>query len=322
MNLFEKSHIIVTGGLGFIGSNFVEMLLREYPQVHVTVLDAFTYAADRKFARALLATERVRVEHGRVEHVEDVAPLFRHNHTVAVVNFAAETHVDRSLSGASRFVRSNVEGVVVLLEEVLKRPGVRFLQVSTDEVYGSLLPGAAPFTEDSPLHPNNPYAVSKAAADLMVLSYAHSFGLDAVITRSSNNFGPRQNPEKFIPMCIRKVKAGGRCPIYGDGKQVRDWLFVEDNCRGILAALLHGPCGQVYNLGGRNERENLDVARLILQALGKPTDLLEQVPDRPGHDRRYGVDCTKAERELWWKRMPISFEELIRHTVGWYGTNQ
>jgi dTDP-glucose 4,6-dehydratase len=234
----------------------------------------------------------------------------------AIVNFAAESHVDRSLYGPVDFVRTNLEGTATLLEAAKRHKVRRFLQVSTDEVYGSL-PKEGKFRETTPLHPNNPYSSTKAAADLMVQAYVHTFGVDAVITRSSNNYGPNQYPEKFIPLFVSNALEDRPCPLYGDGMHVRDWLHVEDNCRGILAALEKGGAGEVYNLGGGNERPNLRVAEAILKELGKPASLVTFVTDRPGHDRRYAIDAAKIERELGWKAAH-GFDDGLARTVRWY----
>jgi dTDP-glucose 4,6-dehydratase len=238
----------------------------------------------------------------------------------AVVNFAAESHVDRSIMGAMEFVNTNVQGTAVLLEAA-KRHGVkRFLQVSTDEVYGSLAAEGS-FREDTPLHPNNPYSATKAAADHLALAYHHTFDMNVVITRSSNNYGPYQFPEKFIPLLIANALEDKPIPVYGDGLQVRDWLHVEDNCLGILAALEKGGSGEVYNLGGGNERTNISVVKEILALLKKPESLIQFVKDRPGHDRRYAIDASKAARELAWKPR-VTFLDGLKRTVDWYVGNR
>jgi len=314
--------ILVTGGCGFIGSNFIKVVLRERRDWHVVNVDALTYAGNLEnlegvaeafpnytFAKVSIA-ERSSVD--CVLHPE--GPKFD-----AIVNFAAESHVDRSIMGCEEFVRTNVQGTAVLLEAA-KRCGVgRFLQVSTDEVYGSLPPEGR-FVETTPLHPNNPYAATKAAADHLALAYAHTFGMDVVITRSSNNYGPHQFPEKFIPLFVSNALEGKECPLYGDGAQVRDWLHVEDNCRGILAALEKGKRGGIYNLGGGNELPNRFVAGRILHLIGAPQALIKFVKDRPGHDVRYAIDFTKARLELGWNPV-IPFEAGLEDTVNWYSRN-
>jgi len=307
--------LLVTGGCGFIGSNFVRLVLRARKAARIVNLDALTYAGNPENLRDVESDPRYEFVHASIVDEDRVDALVRRGFD-AIVNFAAESHVDRSLHGPQEFVRANVQGTVTLLE-ASKRHGVgRFLQVSTDEVYGSL-PAEGAFTESTPLHPNNPYASTKAAADLMVQSYVHTFGVDALITRSSNNYGPFQYPEKFIPLFISNAIEGRPCPLYGDGMQVRDWLHVQDNGRGILAALEKGRSGEVYNLGGGNERPNLVTARSILKRLRKPESLIQFVKDRPGHDRRYAIDCRKARRELGWAPK-VSFEKGLRETVDWY----
>jgi dTDP-glucose 4,6-dehydratase len=307
--------LLVTGGCGFIGSNFVRLVLATRPGVRVVNLDALTYAGNPENLADLEKEPRYRFRKGSIADADLVDRLAGEG-VDAVVNFAAESHVDRSLHGPAEFVRTNVEGTAVLLEAARRRKVRRFLQVSTDEVYGSLPPEGV-FTETTPLHPNNPYSATKAAADLMVAAYARTFGVDTVITRSSNNYGPYQYPEKFIPLFVTNALDGKECPIYGDGLHVRDWLHVEDNCRGILAALEKGRPGEVYNLGGGNERPNLDVARALLKLAGRPESLLRPVPDRPGHDRRYALDSSKARRELGWAP-EVPFEKGLEAVVAWY----
>lgn len=313
--------MLVTGAAGFIGSQFVRTVVIENPSDKVTVLDALTYAGNPDNLKELENDTRYRFVHGNIGDADLIERIIVDDKIEEVVNFAAESHVDRSLAGgAVTFARTNFEGTVTLLEVCKKTKVKRFLQVSTDEVYGSI-EGKGFFTEKSPLHPNNPYSAAKAAADLMVQTYVHSFGLDAVITRSTNNYGPRQYPEKFIPVCVSKALASKSCPVYGDGKQIRDWLHVTDNCRGILMALKTGKAGEVYNLGGMNERTNIEVVRKILGILGKPESLIEFVIDRAGHDRRYAVSIDKARMELCWEP-GIDFEWGLRNTVNWYQVNE
>lgn len=307
--------LLVTGGCGFIGSNFVRLVLRARKAARIVNLDALTYAGNPENLSDVESDSRYEFVHASIVDEDRVDAVVRRGFD-AIVNFAAESHVDRSLYGPQEFVRSNLQGTVTLLEAA-KRHGIRrFLQVSTDEVYGSL-PAEGKFSESTPLHPNNPYSATKAAADLMVQSYVHTFGINALITRSSNNYGPFQYPEKFIPLFISNAIEGRPCPLYGDGMHVRDWLHVEDNGRGILAALEKGRSGEVYNLGGGNERPNLVTARAILKRLRKPESLLQFVKDRPGHDRRYAIDCRKARRELGWAPK-VDFEKGLRETVAWY----
>jgi dTDP-glucose 4,6-dehydratase len=313
--------MLVTGAAGFIGSQFVRTVFSENPSDKVTVLDALTYAGNPENLKELEKLPRYRFVQGSIGDASLIEKIVIDDKIEGIVNFAAESHVDRSLAGgAVVFARTNFEGTVTLLEACKKLKVKRFLQVSTDEVYGSI-DGKGFFSEKSPLHPNNPYSAAKAAADLMVQTYVHSFGLDAVITRSTNNYGPRQYPEKFIPVCVSKAVANKTCPVYGDGKQIRDWLHVEDNCRGILKALTMGKAGEVYNLGGMNERTNIEVVTKILGILGKPESLIEYVKDRPGHDRRYAVAIDKANRDLDWAPS-VDFEWGLRNTVNWYQVNE
>jgi dTDP-glucose 4,6-dehydratase len=311
-------NILVTGCCGFIGSNFVRLALRSRKDLKITNLDALTYAGNPENLRDLEEESRYRFVKGSITDGPVVDGLVRSGFD-AIVNFAAESHVDRSLYGPTEFVQTNLQGTVNLLEAAKRHQVKRFLQISTDEVYGSLPPEGF-FSESTPLHPNNPYSSTKAAADMMVQAYAHTFGLDAVITRSSNNYGPYQYPEKFIPLFASNAMDGKRVPLYGDGMHIRDWLHVEDNCRGILAALEKGKSGQVYNLGGGNERPNLVVAKAILKHVGAPESLIEFVKDRPGHDRRYAIDCRKAKKELGWAPK-IKFEVGLKKTLDWYRDN-
>jgi dTDP-glucose 4,6-dehydratase len=310
--------LLVTGGCGFIGSNFVRVVLRERKDAEVVNFDALTYAGNLENLKDLEGDARHRFVRGTILDQDEVDAVVRQGFD-AIVHFAAESHVDRSLYGPVDFVRTNLQGTVHLLEAAKRHGTKRFVQVSTDEVYGSLPPEGV-FTEETPLHPNNPYSSTKAAADLMVQAYRHTFGLQALVTRSSNNYGPYQYPEKFIPLFVTNALEGRDCPLYGDGMHVRDWLHVEDNCRGILAAAEQGRPGEVYNFGGGNERPNLEVARRILDLVGAPGSLIKFVKDRPGHDRRYAIDCAKAKRELGWAPR-VRFEDGLRDTVAWYRSN-
>lgn len=311
--------LLVTGGAGFIGSNFIRWLLKSDLQgsdyIEIVNVDALTYAGNLSNLASVEDRKDLRFLRASITDKRVIDALFSGGFD-GVINFAAESHVDRSIHGAGEFVRTNIEGTLNLLE-ASKRYGVkRFLQVSTDEVYGSLPPEGV-FHETTPLHPNNPYAATKAAADMLVQAYVHTHGLEAIITRSSNNYGPYQHPEKFIPLFVTNAIECKDCPLYGDGMQIRDWLHVEDNCRGIWTAFKKGKAGEVYNLGGGNERPNLDVAKAILTCVKRPETLLRFVKDRPGHDRRYAIDCTKANTELGW--MPVKkFEDGLRETVLWY----
>jgi len=316
----------VTGGAGFIGSNFVRFLLREHPEDRVVNLDLLTYAGNLENLAEIEEDPRYRFVRGDVANAHDVETAFALAEEAfgapvdAVVHFAAESHVDRSIEDASAFLRTNVLGTHVLLE-VSRRRGVRrFVHVSTDEVYGSLGDHGA-FTEETPLAPNSPYAASKAASDLLVRAAWRTYGFPAVITRCSINYGPYQFPEKLIPLMIANALDGKPLPVYGDGQNVRDWIHVEDHCRGVDAALRRGRPGEVYNFGGSSERRNLDVVKTILRILGRPESLVQFVPDRPGHDRRYAMDWSKAARELDW-RPQWTFEDGLAATVEWYLSNQ
>ncbi len=308
--------LLVTGGCGFIGSNFIRWALQAHPDVSVTNLDALTYAGNLENLKDVEGHARHRFVKGSVT---DAAPVDGLAGVDAIVNFAAESHVDRSLYAPVDFARANVEGTLVLLEAARKHKVGRFLQVSTDEVYGSLPPEGV-FTESTPLRPSSAYSASKAGADLLALAYHVTHGVPVVITRSSNNYGPYQYPEKFVPLFITNALEDKPCPVYGDGLQVRDWLHVVDNSRGIWAALEKGKAAEVYNIGGGNERPNLEVARAILKLVGKPESLLQTVKDRPGHDRRYALDARKAREELGWAP-EVKFEDGLRETVAWYRAN-
>jgi dTDP-glucose 4,6-dehydratase len=308
-------HLLVTGGCGFIGSNFVHHLLETDPNVSVINLDQLTYAGNLANLAAVAGHARYRFVKGDITDRETVQKVVGSG-VDAVINFAAESHVDRSIQDSGPFVRTNVLGTQVLLDVAREAKVKRFLQVSTDEVYGSL-GSTGFFTEETPLAPNSPYAASKAAADLLVRSYVHTFGLPAVITRCSNNYGPYQFPEKLIPLFITNLLRDEPVPVYGDGQNVRDWIHVRDHCAAIDRVWREGRVGEVYNAGGRCERTNLDLTYALLEAVGKPRSLIRYVKDRPGHDRRYAIDCSKIERELGW-RPRISFAEGLRDTVAWY----
>ena len=310
--------ILVTGAAGFIGANFVHTLLRQAGEWEVVVLDALTYAGNIANLQDCCADVKFEFVKGDICDPSLADSLMEG--VDVVVNFAAETHVDRSILSSADFIRTNIEGVRVLADAALKHKVRRFIQISTDEVYGSL-GRTGFFTEDSPLKPNSPYSASKTAADLFLLSYHHTYGLPVVITRASNNYGPYQFPEKLIPLFITNLLEDKKVPVYGDGMQVRDWLHVEDHCRAILAAIEKGRDGQVYNIGSKNERYNLDITRMILEALGKDESYIEHVTDRPGHDRRYAIDPTKAQTELGWEAQ-VDFKEGLRQTLEWYKTLQ
>jgi len=307
--------LLVTGGCGFIGSNFIRHLLETDPAVRITNLDLLTYAGNPANLADLEHNSRYRLVQGDVADAEQVRAIFRQG-VQAVLHFAAESHVDRSIQDASPFVRTNVLGTQVLLDAAREFGVGRYVQISTDEVYGSM--GPEEFAgEESPMAPNSPYAASKAAADLLVRSYVKTFGLPAIITRCSNNYGPYQFPEKLIPLFITRLLRDEPVPVYGDGLNIRDWIHVHDHCRAIDLVWRAGRVGEVYNIGGGALRTNLELTHALLDALGKPASLIRFVADRLGHDRRYAIDCGKIERELAW-RPTISFTEGLRETVRWY----
>jgi dTDP-glucose 4,6-dehydratase len=311
--------VFVTGGCGFIGSNFVRHLLRSDPAVRVVNFDALTYAGNLANLADVAGNSRYRFLKGDITDRAQVLDALPEG-TDALINFAAESHVDRSILDSGPFVRTNVIGTQVLLDAARAKKVNRFVQVSTDEVYGSLGPSGF-FTETAPLSPNSPYSASKAGADLLVQAYAHTFGVDAVITRCSNNYGPYQFPEKIIPLFITNLMNNQPVPVYGDGMQIRDWIHVLDHCRGVEAAWRKGKAGEIYNFGGRCELPNLHLTHKLLDLLGKPRTLIKHVQDRLGHDRRYAIDCSKAERELGWTPQ-TKFDDGLRETIGWYQANQ
>jgi dTDP-glucose 4,6-dehydratase len=306
----------VTGGAGFIGSNFVRLILQERPDVEVINYDALTYAGNLGNLADVADDPRHRFVRGRIEDRGAVRAAIGDG-VDAIVNIAAESHVDRSIMDARPFVEANVLGTQVLLDVAVETGTKRFLQISTDEVYGSLGPEGA-FTEETPLATNSPYSASKAAADLLVRAAGRTHGLDTLITRCSNNYGPYQFPEKLIPLMISNAIEDKPLPVYGDGLNVRDWIHVEDHCRGLIAVLEQGRPGETYNLGGRSEWANVDLVKEILRQIGKPESLIKFVTDRPGHDRRYAIDCTKAEKELPWTRR-WAFAAGLADTIRWYG---
>jgi dTDP-glucose 4,6-dehydratase len=314
--------ILVTGCCGFIGSNFIRYFLKSYPNDALINVDKLTYAGNLENLSDLSQSPRYYFIRGDITDAPRMEELINKG-VDAIINFAAESHVDRSIEDPSAFMKTNVFGTFVLLEAVRKvfsKQHIRFVHISTDEVYGSL-GETGTFTEETPLAPNSPYSASKSAADMLVRAYHRTYGLPTVITRCSNNFGPYQFPEKLIPLMISNAIEDKELPIYGDGMHVRDWIYVEDHCRALDVVLHHGREGEVYNIGGRSERANLVVAQTILDRLGKPHSLIRFVTDRPGHDRRYAIDFSKIERELGWKPS-ISFEEGISRTVEWYLTHR
>ncbi len=309
--------LLVTGGAGFIGSNLVRHLATSHPDWTLTILDALTYAANPANLADVVDGNRVKLVEGRIEDAPLVAKLVQESDAVA--HLAAESHVDRSIHDAAPFVSTNVLGTQVLLEASRRRGIERFLHVSTDEVYGSLGEEGR-FTESSPLQPRSPYAASKAGGDLLVQAWMHTYGFPAVIVRPSNTYGPYQYPEKLLPVLITNALEGRPLPIYGQGRNVRDWLWVGDLCRALEAALLRAAPGEVLNLGGGQERSNLETARQVLQLLGRPPSAIAFVPDRPGHDFRYALDSSRAQERLGWKAR-VSFEEGLARLVDWYRNN-
>jgi dTDP-glucose 4,6-dehydratase len=307
--------VLVTGCCGFIGSNFVHHLLASDPAIGVVGFDRLTYAGNLANLADLEGNSRYRFVKGDVADPEQVRAALNCG-VQAVFNFAAESHVDRSIQDSGPFVRTNVLGTQVLLDAVREFGIERYVQISTDEVYGSLGPEGY-FKEETPLAPNSPYAASKAGADMLVRSYVHTFSTPALITRCSNNYGPYQFPEKLIPLFIANLLNDEPVPVYGDGLNVRDWIHVLDHCAAIERVWRHGRVGEVYNIGGRCERANLALTHALLDVMGKPRSLIRYVKDRPGHDRRYAIDCSKIERELGW-RPTVSFEQGLRETVQWY----
>jgi dTDP-glucose 4,6-dehydratase len=309
-------NLLITGGSGFIGSNLVRLVLTERPDWRIVNLDRLTYAGNAENLADLEGNPHYRFVRGDIANGELVAELVRTERIDAVMHLAAESHVDRSILSPAIFIETNVRGTQVLLEAARELGVKRFLHVSTDEVYGSLGPTGL-FTELTPLDPSSPYSASKAGSDLLALAYAHTFGMNVVVTRCSNNYGPYQFPEKLIPLMIANALRDRPLPIYGDGLNVRDWIHVEDHCRGLLAALEKGKAGQVYNFGASSERRNIEIVKGVLALLGKPESLIEYVKDRPGHDRRYAIDAAKAIRELGWSPRH-RFEDALAATVAWY----
>lgn len=309
--------ILITGGAGFIGSNYVYTHLEKRPEDSLVVLDALTYSGHRENL-AEAEAKGVKFVEGRIEDRELVQALFEAEAFDAVIHFAAETHVDRSIKDPGLFVSTNVQGTQVLLDAARDFKVKRFHHISTDEVYGDLGFGSTEqFTEDSPLRPSSPYSASKAGSDLLCLSYLRTFGVPVTISRCSNNYGPYQSVENFIPVMITKAAADEKLPVYGTGKNVRDWLYVRDHCEAILAILERGTVGEIYNIGGNCEQENLSIVKMILKHLGKSESLIEFVKDRPGHDERYSMGYGKIHRELGWAPS-VPMEEGMRETIAWY----
>ncbi len=311
--------LLVTGGAGFIGSNFLYYMREHHPAYRLLCLDALSYAGCLSTIEPLLADGSVTFLHGDIADRALLDGIFDRYHPDAVVHFAAQTHVDRSIADPAPFLHANIEGTAALLDACRAHGNTRFHHVSTDEVYGDLpydRPDLA-FTEDSPLRPSSPYSATKASSDLLVLAYARTYGSAVTISRCSNNYGPRQFPEKLIPLMISSALAGKPLPVYGEGKNVRDWLYVTDHCAAIDVILSRDVPGEIYNIGGHNERSNLDIVRAICRETGAPESLITSVPDRPGHDRRYAVATGKLERELGWAPT-VTLTQGLRDTVAWY----
>lgn len=315
-----KTTLLVTGGAGFIGSNLVRILLAE-TNYRIVVLDALTYAGFMQNLDGLIDGEQCVFVYGSINDSLLVEKIIQEFSIEGIINVAAETHVDRSISGALAFVETNINGTVTLLEAAKKFGVTRFLQVSTDEVYGALDLVADPFTEHHPLQPSSPYSSSKAAADLLVQSYFTTYGLNTIITRCTNNYGPQQFTEKFIPLVTTCALQDKPLPVYGDGLYVRDWIHVNDHCTGILAAYEKGKAGNVYNFGANTERSNISIVTEILLQTGKPTSLIQYVADRPGHDRRYAINAQKAREELGWQPKQ-DFSLGLADTINWYKQNK
>ncbi len=325
--------ILVTGGAGFIGSNFVKLMLEKHPEYKIINIDALTYAGNLENLKGIDNNPNYEFIKVDIRDREKIEEIFKKNNIASVVNFAAESHVDRSIEEPEVFLTTNIIGTQVLLDLAKKywkvnpndkyskeyKPGVKFLQVSTDEVYGALgLTGM--FVETMPLMPNSPYSASKASADMIVRAYNETFGMPVNITRCSNNYGPYQFPEKLIPLMINNCLNEKDLPVYGDGMQVRDWLHVSDHCSAIDAVLHKGKDGEVYNIGGNNEKANIEIVKLIIGTLGKSEGLIKYVKDRPGHDRRYAIDNTKITTELGWEPT-YTFEQGMKETIQWYLEN-
>jgi dTDP-glucose 4,6-dehydratase len=314
----DNTYLLVTGGCGFIGSNFIRHMLAKYPYSIIN-LDKLTYAGNPENLKDVEADERYTFVRGDIAEKGDLEEVFQ-KPIASVVHFAAESHVDRSILDPDTFIKTNINGTFNLLEQARKHDIKRFVQISTDEVYGSL-GREGKFTETTPLAPNSPYSASKTSGDLLAMAYHKTYGTPVIITRCSNNYGPYQFPEKLIPLIVTNALADRELPVYGDGMNVRDWIHVSDHCEAIDVVLHEGIAGNVYNVGGENERANIEIVKLILRILGKPETLIKYVKDRPGHDRRYAIDSTKIKRELGFETRR-SFAEGMESTVKWYVENR
>ncbi len=311
--------LLVTGGAGFIGSNFITYILRKYPNYSVINLDALTYAGDKNNLKLYENDSRYRFVHGSITDRTLVDTLMSEVDTV--INFAAESHVDRSIKNPEAFILTNIVGTYTLLESALKHGKKRFHHISTDEVYGSLTPTDEPFAETTPYDPRSPYSASKASSDHLVSAYFHTYNLPITISNCSNNYGPYHFPEKLIPLAITNILTDKKIPIYGDGTQIRDWLYVEDHCNAIDNILHNGVLGETYCVGGNSEYTNKDLLRMIISIMGKDVSVFEYVTDRPGHDKRYAINFSKIEKELGWKP-GTDIMEGLKKTVSWYKENK
>ena len=315
----EFKTILVTGGAGFIGSNFIRYMVKKYPEYNIINLDKLTYAGNLENLKSIEDKPNYKFIKGDIADTRIIGEIFSSGKIDAVVNFAAESHVDRSINDPGLFIQTDVYGTFVLLEAVKNHKTKLFFQISTDEVYGSILNGS--FKEDDPLLPNSPYSASKAGAEMLVRSYYKTYNTPVVITRTSNNFGPFQFPEKIIPLFVTNLIDDIKVPLYGDGLNIRDWLYVEDNCRAIDIVLHKAQIGEIYNVGADNEKPNIWITKKLIELTGKSESMIEPVADRLGHDRRYSVDCTKIEKDFDWKPQ-YDFEEALEKTVNWYLNNE
>lgn len=311
--------LLVTGGAGFIGSNFIHYMLEKYPEYKIINLDKLTYAGNLENLRDVENNPNYSFVKGDIADAVIVEKIFSENNVDVVINFAAESHVDRSIDNPGVFIQTDVYGTFVLLEAVRKHNSKLFFQISTDEVYGSILDGS--FKETDPLLPNSPYSASKAGAEMIVRSFYKTFGTPVIVTRTSNNFGPYQYPEKLIPLFVTNLIDNIKVPLYGDGMNVRDWIYVDDNCAALDAALHKGRIGEIYNIGAGNEKPNIWITKKIIELTGKDESMIKPVADRLGHDRRYSVDCSKIKSELGWE-CRYDFEEALKKTVDWYKENE
>jgi dTDP-glucose 4,6-dehydratase len=311
--------LLVTGGAGFIGSNFIHYMIKKYPEYRIINLDKLTYAGNLQNLKDIENNKNYGFIKGDIADRKVVSDIFKKNRIDAVINFAAESHVDRSIEDPGVFIQTDIYGTFILLEAVKQYRSSIFLQISTDEVYGSIENGS--FKEEEPLKPNSPYSASKAGAEMIARSFYKTYGTPVIITRTSNNFGPYQYPEKLIPLFVTNLIDDIKVPLYGDGMNVRDWIYVEDNCDAIDRVLHKGKIGEVYNIGAGNEKPNVWITRKIIEILGKSEDMIQPVSDRPGHDRRYSVDCSRIKEELGWDT-GYDFDQALEKTVSWYKNNE